>query len=289
MLDNLFIAIGNIVFLIYNSIVHFNLPEFSKNEDSGFLKQFRGEYKNDENKFRAIFLKYFLKKQIIAIFILIALFLLVFAGIELAGIFLIAIGMLYIFMLHYPCIAQRRSYADLNRELPYALRHMGIELKSGKGLHDSLRTVANAGYGSFSSELTRVLEEIRYGQSTENALLEMSDRVNSSGLSRCVQQLIGTLRVGGNLANSLEIIAEDISFEMHIKLKDYSQRLNAFILIYTFLAILAPVILLIMLMAASTVMGDIIPADLIMILYSVLFPMVVVFMGVLIKRLEPEI
>ncbi|WP_407413424.1 type II secretion system F family protein [Methanobrevibacter sp.] len=189
----------------------------------------------------------------------------------------------------YPQIKQKRSYNDLNQELPYALRHMGIELKSGKGLHDTLITVANAHYGSFSHELTRVLEQVRYGESTENALLEMSNRVGSDGLSRSVQQIVGTLRVGGNLANSLGVIADDISFDMHVKLKDYSQRLNAFILIYTFTAILAPVILLIMLMAASTVMGDIVPSNIILIMYVAFFPMIVVFMGIFIKKLEPEI
>ena len=117
----------------------------------------------------------------------------------------------------------------------------------------------------------------------------MARRVNSDGLSRCVQQIVGTLRVGGNLAHSLEVIADDISFDMHVKLKDYSQRLNAFILIYTFIAILAPVILLIMLMAASTVMGDILSSDVIMMLYGGIFPMVVVVMGLFIKKLEPKI
>lgn len=65
----------------------------------------------------------------------------------------------------------------------------------------------------------------------------MGKRVNSVGLSRAIQQIIGTLRVGGNLANNLNIIAEDISFDLNMKFKEYSQKLNSFILIYTFLAI----------------------------------------------------
>ncbi|MBQ2226985.1 MAG: type II secretion system F family protein, partial [Methanobrevibacter sp.] len=107
--------------------------------------------------------------------------------------------------------------------------------------------------------------------------------------SRSVHQIIGTLRVGGNLSSSLEIIAKDISFDMQIKLKDYSQKLNSFILIYTFIAILAPVITLIMLMASSTVMGDIISTELLFVIYVIFFPMVVLFMGVFIKKLEPKI
>lgn len=117
----------------------------------------------------------------------------------------------------------------------------------------------------------------------------MGKRVNSVGLSRAIQQIIGTLRVGGNLANNLNIIAEDISFDLNMKFKEYSQKLNSFILIYTFLAILAPVVFLIMIMAASTVMGDIVSSDLILILYIFFFPMIVIFMGTFIKKLEPKI
>ena len=117
----------------------------------------------------------------------------------------------------------------------------------------------------------------------------MSKRVSSEGLSRAIHQIVGTLRVGGNLANSLYVIAEDISFDMQIKLKEYSQKLNGFILIYTFVAILAPVIILIMLMAASTVIGDIISGEMILMMYMFFFPLIVVFMGLFIKRLEPKI
>ena len=166
---------------------------------------------------------------------------------------------------------------------------MGIELKSGKGLHDTLRTIRNSDYGSFSKEINRVLEEVKYGKSTEDSLLEMSERIKSEGLTRAIQQIVGTLRVGGNLAYSLDIIAKDISFEMQIKLKEYSQKLNSFILIYTFIAILAPVISLIMLMAGSTVMGDVISGNLLILIYALFFPMVIILMGIFIKKLEPKI
>ena len=229
------------------------------------------------------------KKSTIILLAILAGILLIVSPAEIMGIFLTTIAMLYIFILYYPQIKNQRSYSDLNQELPYALRHMGIELKSGKGLHDTLITIKDADYGTFSKELNRVLEEVKFGKSTEDALLEMSKRVKSEGLARAVHQLIGTLRVGGNLANSLDIIAKDISFDMQIKLKEYSQKLNSFILIYTFIAILAPVISLIMLMASSTVMGDLISSNMLMLIYAVFFPMIVMFMGVFMKKLEPKI
>lgn len=233
--------------------------------------------------------KYMLKRHVLIIILIIAVLLTSFSGLEIGVMYLVSVAMLYLFLLYYPQMKEQRGYGDLNQELPYALRHMGIELKAGRGLHDALATISNAKYGSLSNEFTRVLEEIKFGKSTEDALIEMSHRVKSEGLSRAIHQIIGTLRVGGNLAGSLEIIASDISFDMQIKLKEYSQKLNSFILIYTFMAILAPVISLIMLMAGSTVMGDIISSQLLFVIYVVFFPMVVTFMGLFIKKLEPKI
>ena len=238
---------------------------------------------------RNILQKYLFKKRAIPILIIIFIMISCFISLELGGIYLVITAMIYVFTTNYPQIKEKNSYSDLNQELPYALRHMGIELKSGKGLHDTLITVKNADYGSLSREFNRVLEEVKYGKPTEESLLEMSRRVKSEGLSRTIHQIIGTLRVGGNLANSLNIIAKDISFETQIKLKEYSQKLNSIILIYTFIAILAPVVILIMLMASSTVMGDIVSGNLLLIIYSLFFPTVVVFMGVVIKKLEPKI
>lgn len=248
--------------------------------------------KKRDGKFRKIrdeAMKYMLNKKIILTLVVFLIIITYLSSFEIGGIFLVIVAMIYTYVLYYPQIKQKNSYSDLNQELPYALRHMGIELKSGKGLHDTLLTIKNANYGSLSEEFKRVLEEIKYGKPTEESLLEMSHRVNSEGLTRTIHQIIGTLRVGGNLANTLDVIAKDISFETQIKLKEYSQKLNSFILIYTFIAILAPVIILVMLMAGSTVMGDIISGNLLLLIYSLFFPLVVMMMGVFIKKLEPKI
>lgn len=261
----------------------FSMLDFEKSPKSENVENERIEL------IRNILLKYLFKKRAIPILIIIFILISCFISLELGGIYLVITAMIYVFTANYPQIKEKNSYSDLNQELPYALRHMGIELKSGKGLHDTLITVKNADYGSLSREFNRVLEEVKYGKPTEESLLEMSHRVKSEGLSRTIHQIIGTLRVGGNLANSLNIIAKDISFETQIKLKEYSQKLNSFILIYTFIAILAPVVILIMMMASSTVMGDIVSGNLLLIIYSLFFPTVVVFMGVVIKKLEPKI
>ena len=256
------------------------------------IKQFIYEKgsKKEKSKFTAeieklrIKLINYLSIRLFLVLLIITGLLTVLFGFEISVIFIVLVSITIFFIIYWPKIANSKKYDDLNQD-----RHMGTELKSGKGLHDTLITISRSNYGSLSDEFNRVLEEIRYGKSTEESLYLLSNRVKSDGLSRAVHQIVGTLRVGGNLANSLNVIAEDITFDMQIKLKEYSQKLNSFILIYTFIAILAPVILLIMLMAGSTVMGDIVSGDILLILYIFFFPLIVVFLAIFMKKLEPKI
>lgn len=298
-LDKIFIQIGNIAITIYNKITKFE----STNRIDQYINSYRKKEKEEQilkqiiktdkkvktlEKIRTKTLEN-LKTKNLSILTLTIIITTIILGIEIGIILFIVISLTIAIIISYPKLKRKRQYNDLNIELPYALRHMGTELKSGKGLYDTLTTISNSNYGSLSKEYKRVLEEIKYGASNEKALQNMVERVNSEGLKRTTQQIITTLRIGGNLANSLNIIAEDITFDMQIKLKEYSQKLNGFILIYTFIAILGPVILLIMLMAASTIMGDIVPGSLILILYGFFFPLIVIFLGVLIQKLEPKI
>ena len=298
MLNNFFILVGGVVLSLINFFenIRFKRDDAEDRQiDSSILEKLnfdintRQKHESRFDEVRDELLEILLKRHVMGLLFIGLLLMISLTGLELSLMYLIIVVMIYILLLQYPHMKDQRSYCDLNQELPYALRHMSIELKAGKGLHDAIVTIRNGGYGSLSREFNRVLEEIKFGKSTEDSLLEMAHRVNSEGLSRAIHQIVGTLRVGGNLAGSLEIIAKDISFDMQIKLKEFSQKLNSFILIYTFIAILAPVISLIMLMAGSTVMGDVISSQLLFVIYTIFFPMVVMFMGLFIKKMEPKI
>ncbi|MGB9937395.1 MAG: type II secretion system F family protein [Methanobacterium sp.] len=210
-------------------------------------------------------------------------------GIEIGLVFGLLIFMMAGVILFLPKLQSGKRSSEASKELPFALRQMATELRAGLGLHESMRSVALSGYGPLSEEFARTLEEIRYGETTENALIDMSERINSDGLKRAIYQITRTLSSGGDLSRTLNIIAEDTAYEMRMKLKDYAQKLNSFTMIYMFIAILGPVILMIMLIAASTVMGPMFPPILLLIMYLFLFPMIVGFMAFMIKRLEPQI
>lgn len=212
-----------------------------------------------------------------------------FTSLELALAFLISFILIAFLIIYYPKIKRQNDYSSFSKELPYALRQLATELRSGKSLFDSMASIIESDYGILSLEFSRVLEEIKYGESTEDAFLNLERRVDSQAFSRVVYEILTSLWVGANLSASLTIIADDVNFDIRMKLKEYSEKLNAFVMIYTFLAILAPVIILTILLAASVVIGDLVPGDLILILYSVFFSMIIVFLGFAIRKLEPKI
>ena len=210
-------------------------------------------------------------------------------SVVIALVFSILILLMTMFIVYLPKIQVGGRSTAASRELPYALRQMATELRAGIGLHDSMRSIAMSGYGPLSEEFARALEEIKYGETTEKALVDMSERINSDGLTRAIHQITRTLSSGGDLAKTLTVIADDTAYEMRMKLKDYAQKLNSFTMIYMFVAILGPVIFMIMMIAAATVMGAVLPPILLIIMYLFLFPAIVAFMAFMIKRLEPKV
>jgi len=210
-------------------------------------------------------------------------------GVEIGLVFGAIILLMAMFIVYLPKIQTGGRSTAASREIPFALRQMATELRAGIGLHDSMRSVAMSGYGPLSEEFARALEEIKYGETTEKALTDMSERINSEGLTRAIYQITRTLTSGGDLAKTLSVIADDTAYEMRMKLKDYAQKLNSFTMIYMFVAILGPVIFMIMLIAAATVMGPIIPPILLLIMYLFFFPAIVAFMAFIIKRMEPKL
>ena len=187
----------------------------------------------------------------------------------------------------YPQIKERQRQDEISKQLPYALRQISIELQAGIGLFDAMQTVANSNYGKLSEEFKITLEEIHYGRNYNEAFDNLTRRNNTPIMKKTVNQIKRTLNSGGNLSKTLNSLASENNENMKIKYMEYSEKLNSIMLIYMFVAVLIPVILFIMIIAATTVAGPIIDGKLLLILYLFFFPLIVSFMILLIKKMEP--
>jgi flagellar protein FlaJ len=189
----------------------------------------------------------------------------------------------------YPRTKVKGRSDAFSRELPFALRHMATQLTSGSGLLETMRSVSLSDYGVLSEEFRRSIMEIERGATIEEAYERMNLRIDSPGLKKASRQIISTLRTGGNLANTLKVIAEEVSTEMRMKLKDFIQTLNTFSLMYMFVVVIAPVLITTLVIAMGIAMKSLpMPPETMWLLYIVFFG-ISVYMSFMVKRFEPKV
>lgn len=114
--------------------------------------------------------------------------------------------------------AIKKRLNRFNRQLPDAINVMIYALKSGLSLIQAAESVANEMTGPISSEFKRMVNEVTILSRPKNEALEnMSRRVNSDDLDLVVTAITIHSQVGGNLAEVLENIVETVRDRITVK------------------------------------------------------------------------
>ncbi len=140
---------------------------------------------------------------------------------------------------------------QIEKELPFALRHMSIEIRAGVGIYKTMESIASSGYGPLSIGFKWVLSQIEKGEPTEDVLEEWAQRTRSDAVKRVVSHMVRALRTGGNLSEIMVTIAEDVSFERRAKIADFAEKLNLLGLFLMMAIIVLPVMITILTTIAS--------------------------------------
>ena len=125
------------------------------------------------------------------------------------------------------------------------------------------------------------------GLSTYQALLRLTNRTRSKGLKKAITHILRALKLGGNLSETITTIANDVSFELRMKVRDFTEKLNFMSVVYIMVAVVGPVVITIL---SSIAQLPLIGGDFPFIYIVVTFFAIVVMMFILlfiIKRMEP--
>lgn len=141
---------------------------------------------------------------------------------------------------------------DIDKMLPFALRHMSIEIRAGVGIYNTMESIAMANYGNLSKGFKFVLSNIQKGVPAEEALESWAYTTKSESLQTVIGHLVRAIRTGGNLSDVMVTISEDISFERRMKIGDFAEKLNLMSLFLMMAAIVIPVMLGILTAIGST-------------------------------------
>ncbi len=187
----------------------------------------------------------------------------------------------------YPSAIAGERATKINRELPFALRQLATQVKAGVSFHKALNSIVNSKYGPISEEFRRVLLDIERGSSTEQALLKLAARTKSRGLKKAIVQILRALKSGGNLSETITAIADDVSFELRMKVRDFTEKLNFISVIYIMIGVVGPVVLVILSSIAQLpLLGGNFPFEYIVIAFMGI-TIVMLMLLFIIKRMEP--
>lgn len=185
----------------------------------------------------------------------------------------------------------------IDTELPYALRHISTELSAGIGLYKTLQSVAQNDYGVLSEEMSRTIIEIENGTDTKTALRHMALRSQSKNLNVALFHIVRTLNTGGNLSQSIDSVADTVSFDLMESSKQFGEKMNFFGIIFIFVAIVLPVFLAILSAIANAPIGQggalflpgVLTPGLLSVIYLVVMPAIFIFIAYYIKMIEPKV
>jgi flagellar protein FlaJ len=131
----------------------------------------------------------------------------------------------------------------IERDLPFVLLAMSVELNTGIPFNKSLHNAAMARYGEASRELLRVEDEVVLrSASVSDALRGMSERVESRMVRRAVVQLVNAYEQGNtrNAGEALRRIALEMLSFQRSEQKAFSSKMAVFSLLFVAVSAIVP-------------------------------------------------
>ncbi|NCP79784.1 type II secretion system F family protein [archaeon] len=206
--------------------------------------------------------------------------------------------LVFVFILSYVIPMQKAKsrgvYIDI--ELPFALRHIATELQAGIGLYKVLQSVAANDYGVLSEEMNRTILEIENGTDTKTALRHSALRSQSKNYNIALFHIVRTLNTGGNLASTINSVADTVSFDLLESTKTFGEKMNFFGIIFIFMAIVMPVFAAILGAIANAPLGQdgslflpgVMTPTTLTLIFAVALPIIFIFLVYYIKMIEPK-
>ncbi len=115
--------------------------------------------------------------------------------------------------------------AKINSQLPEALNIISNGLRAGFSFTQAIGIVTKEITGPISEEFNKVLRDNILGKALEEALTNMSERIDDEDLDMVITVFIIQRQVGGNLAEVLDTISKTI--RERVKLKNDVKTLTA--------------------------------------------------------------
>jgi len=171
----------------------------------------------------------------------------------------------FLFLSFYPKLSSTRKIKDIEKNLPYMLHHVLVQVRAGVPLYNTLVSIARSDYGLLSHEIRRVVNEINTGKSEAEALEILTRETPSFFFRRVMWQMINALKSGADIGNAMKEIVDNLAVEQRVSIKKYGSQLNPLALMYMLFAVIFPTLGITFLLVLASFTGLTINLEIILI------------------------
>jgi flagellar protein FlaJ len=164
-------------------------------------------------------------------------------------------GGTFMFLGFYPKLSAQKKVNDIEKNLPYVLHHILVQVRSGVPLYDTLVSIAKNDYGIMSNEMRKVVNEINTGKSEAEALEKITRETPSLFFRRVMWQIINALKSGADIGLVMKEIVDNLAVEQRVAIKKYGAQLNPLALMYMLFAVIFPTLGITFLLVLSSFTG----------------------------------
>lgn len=215
---------------------------------------------------------------------------LLLAGIELphAMIALLAIlAIAFLAILQSPRALARKKALLVEKDLPFALMSMGVELNLGIPFEKALANRADN--SSLGSELQKAIKEIKErGTSVQEALANISKRVDSPETKRAMAQLTSAYEEGREKqGETITSFAREMLSKQRSQAKAFSGKLAMMSLFFIVVSAIIPVMLLTAISVGSMFLEINVSGETVLVAFTVILPLIDLALLLLIRENTP--
>lgn len=166
----------------------------------------------------------------------------------------IFVPMFYFYFLGYVDVKIEQIKKDIDREIIYAGRFLIIEIESGVPLYDAIYNIEK-NYKVIGSYFGDIINKVYLGTSLEDAINETMIMTPSPNLRKILWQMLNSIKTGGDISASLNVVISQIMKEQKISVQEYGKKLNPLAMFYMMIAIIVPSLGVTMIVVLATFMG----------------------------------
>jgi len=142
----------------------------------------------------------------------------------------------------YEWLHFRRIY-KIDSVFPDFVRDLAASRRAGMTFTNAILFTSKGNYGLLTNEIKKIAQQISWGSSIEDALTNFAKRINTKSVNRTISLIIEASRSGGNVAEVLDVAAND---SRELKLMEAERKVNMasyviviYVAMFVFMAIIA--------------------------------------------------